>query len=366
MNTRRRSLGPWLGFAIVAAAMIQTGGCSDDDSGPSGTGGSEAGADSGGKGGSSGKGGTLAEAGPDAKEAGAGGTEAGTGGSALPDATPGTGGSTGVGGSVNEAGPDVVQDARPDVIDSSVFDASPDTGAGGAGNTGGSNTGGSANVGGNHTGGSDAGNHTGGTTDAGPDGDAEAGGPLCATGCAVCTAPLTGNGQTDGGTAQTTNFVGALAQSVDLLGATITYTLCVSEGASSHAGIRTWVQTIPSYSQAGAAAVSVSTLGCESGMHTISFPIAANAGTGFNGIVTRWGFAIEPNGSGYTYDTVVVKVDSVVFSNVPAEAGTVASWNFAPDADAGDGGANLEGATALDLDAVYNNPAGSIGWTAAD
>jgi hypothetical protein len=307
----------------------------------------------------------------------------GSGGSGGAGGLPDTGGDVGTGGS-----------AGPDGGGSSPADGPAETGGTGTPNTGGSlGSGGSTDGAGNRdSGGADTdaptssgcADGTGGACAGLPDAQTEsdvpvmgdavladtvdlrpdsAGHLLCSTGCAVCTAPLTRNGATSTAR-QTTSFASALLPSPNLLGATISLRLCVAEGSTTHAQLRAYVQTFsgsyPQYVGNGGTVTNLANLSCAQGMHTISYPIAASGN--FLGVVDRWGISVgAPDGS-YSYDTVVVKIDSVTFTDVPAKAGSIPVWEFAPI----DGAANLQNVAADPLNPPYVDPEGTVTWTATD
>lgn len=177
-------------------------------------------------------------------------------------------------------------------------------------------------------------------------------------------APLSGDGSASPGHLQTSTFASATFSSVDMVGATITFRLCVEDGATSHAALKAWVQTFsgsfPQYSGSDGFVSNLSVLACATGMHTISIPIAASGS--FTGIVDRWGVTVAALDTNYAYERVVVKIDAVAFTNVPNPDGVKLTWDFAPI----NGGENLESAAPDPLNAPYIDPAGTMTWSGTD
>ncbi len=183
---------------------------------------------------------------------------------------------------------------------------------------------------------------------------------LCSTGCAVAIAPLSGDGQTDqpnnNNNVQSSSFAVGQRPMVNMVGARVTFVLCVAEG--EHAMLRTWVQNTTTYWPYSGpdGNYDVSLLRCASGMHSISYVIMTSSG--FDGFVGRWGITVQASGSSFVYHTVQVKIDSVTYDNV-AEGGISTSYDFAPGAT---GAYNMQ--TFAADSSLWSCPIGTTSWTA--
>ena len=360
MSILTRNLVSKLVLGISIPVMLVR--CGGDDTQPAAPGDAAAGVGgSVGTGGKVGVGGTTADGSVDAAKDGT----TGTGGTTL-DASPGAGGALGTGGSTPGSGGTSpgVGGSDASVVDggntggTAIPDGGSETGLGGTNNVGGTNNAGGYDAG---VDGSAAG--AGGTSDAGLDAadatiDVEASSTLCASGCAVASNPMSADG---GGNTNGTYF-GVLFPPTNLDGATVTFRYCVKSGLGGLFTLFVKDTGWTEFTGAGYQGYKASTgagwasLGCDSGMHEVSYPIATGGYNFVASSATRVGVHIsQQDGSGPYADPTVVYIDSITFTNLPADAGSLGPFTFAPGSD---GGADLQG---FSIDPI--TASGTISWT---